>query len=74
MNNRKCILKRKQLTLEDEVEVENMEKEISAAIADKPFNKHEKIVGALVNNSDGTNCTNVWKELRKSYPKNSKQQ
>ena len=34
--------------------------------------KLENILGTLDNNSDGTNYTNVWKQLRKAYPKNVK--
>ena len=72
MDKRKTILKKKSFSFEDEREVEDIEQNISNEIAEKEFDKLQKVLGTLDNNSEGTNYTNVWKELRKSYPKNSK--
>ena len=72
MNKRKEILKKKSKSHQDEIEVDTIEKYISEEIADKELEKLGNILGTLDNNSDGTNYTNVWKQLRKAYPKNVK--
>ena len=63
---------KKNLSKTDEEKLENLEKEISDKCSDKEFEKLTKVLGELETESGGTNSTNVWKEMRKAYPKKSK--
>ena len=71
MEKRKSILKKKSFSIEDETEINKIEHDISDEIADKELEKLERVLGELDTTGNGTNYTNVWKELRKAYPKNT---
>ena len=71
LDNRKSILKKKTLTKEDEHHIDDIEKEITGEIADKEFDKLEKVLGNMETDSGETDYTNIWKEMRKAYPKKS---
>ena len=68
MLKRKTILKKKTLDLEDEEEVDRIERGITDEIANREFERLEKITGDL----DVDSNTNIWKELRKAFPPKSK--
>ena len=68
MIEKKNILRKKTLTKIDEDIIEDIETQITGEIADKELNKLEKIVGDL----EADTNKNIWNELRKAYPKNSK--
>ena len=72
MNERKLLLKKKVFTKEDEKKVELIENEISDEVADKEYKKIKNIIGEIETEGGTTNNTNIWKELRKAYPKKSK--
>ena len=69
MTEKKNIIKKKILSVEDKKKIDIIEKEISQACKDKEWEKLENTLGSLEANNGGTNNTNVWKELRKAYPK-----
>ena len=71
LNERKKLLKKKTCSDDDLFRLENIEKEISDEILDIEFKKLEKALGNLETDSGATDCTSIWKELRKAYPKNS---
>ena len=60
----KSILKKKTLDLEDEEEVDMIQRGITDEIENREFEKHEKITSDL----DVDSNTNIWKELRKAFP------
>ena len=64
MTRRKTILKNKKLSLDEVMEVEIIEKEISDEIANKEYKKLEEVLGEL--NTD--THTNIWKEMKKAFP------
>ena len=67
IDERKEILKRKTITQEDIIRIENIEKDISNECEDKELEKLEKIMSEIE-----TNKTNIWKEMRKAYPNKTK--
>ena len=68
LSKRKIILRKKLLTMEDEEIIEHIEKDITDDLADKEYKKLEKVVGEL---GSDTNI-NIWKEMRKAFPKKSR--
>ena len=69
MTEKKNILKKNNLRVDEKKKIYIIEKEISQACEDKEWEKLENTLGSLEANNGGTNKTNVWKELRKAYPK-----
>ena len=67
IDEKKEILKRKTITQEDIIRIENIEKDISNECEDKELEKLEKIMSEIE-----TNKTNIWKEMRKAYPNKTK--
>ena len=67
MGQKKSILRKKTLSTEEENEIDSIEKEITDEIADQEFQKLENIIGNL----EADTNSNIWKEMRKAYPKNS---
>ena len=72
MQNKKNILKKKEISKEDNDKIELLDKEITLACEDKEWEKLVKVLGSLETNTGCTNNTNVWKEMAKAYPKKSK--
>ena len=68
MEEKKMILKQNKLSIEDEKKVEEIEKLITHEIAEKEFNKLKEVVGDF----DSEPNNNMWRELRKAYPKEHK--
>ena len=68
MTQKKIILRKKSLTQKDEEIIENIEKEITGEIADREFEKLEKIMGDFGTDTN----TSIWKEIRKAFPSKNK--
>ena len=68
MNERKNIMKKKTLSKSEEEKVHEIESHITKEIADIELEKLLKVTGEL----DTDHNTSIWKEMRKSYPKNYK--
>ena len=69
MNQKKKILKKKNIINEEEHILDNIDDLISKECSDKEFEKLTKVLGELETESGATNSTNIWKEFRKAYPK-----
>ena len=72
LNERKKLLKKKSPSDKDLLKLEKIEEKVSIEIADKEFEKLEKALGNLETDSGATDYTNIWKEMRKAYPKTLK--
>ena len=68
MTRRKLIKRKHKLETEDENELEQIEREITHEIADREFDKLNKILGNLETDTN----SNVWKEMRKAFPNKKK--
>ena len=68
MRKRKTLLRKKTLSEDDEIEIYQIEQEISDEIADREFKKLEEVVGELDDNTH----TNIWKEMKKAFPSKQK--
>ena len=68
LNEKKGILKKKKIYEIDEQRVEEIDKELTEEIADKELEKLVKVTGELESEPN----KNIWREMRKSYPKNIK--
>ena len=71
MNERKIIMKHKNLTEDDQARVEQIESKISEECSEKEIEKLKEALGEL-ELGGGTNNTNVWKQMRKAFPKKVK--
>ena len=69
LNKKKTILKKKHMDEGDKEEVERIEKYISDKCEDAEYDKLESILGSLETSAGTTDMSNVWKQMRKSYPK-----
>ena len=69
MEEKKQLLKRKVIRLEEKQRIINIEEEITKECEDKEYDKLVKTLGQLESETGQTNNTNVWRQLRKSYPK-----
>ena len=67
MDIKKLLLKKRVLQREDEERIDEIENEITKEIADMELEKIERAMGDL----DSDTNKNIWKELRKAYPKNT---
>ena len=74
MNEKKEISKVKKvnITQAQKDRIEEIEKLITDECADKHFEKLEKVLGNLESGTGETNSTNVWKEMRKAFPRKSR--
>ena len=72
MEEKKQLLKRKVISLEEKQRIINIAEEITKECEDKEYNKLVKTLGQLESETGQTNNTNFWRQLRKSYPKKSK--
>jgi hypothetical protein len=68
MSKKKTILRKKKLSHEDETEIDRIDSEITEEISEKEYKKLQTVCGDLQENSN----TNIWTEMRKVFPKNSK--
>ena len=68
MNVKRNILKKRNISREEEEKVENIDKQITREIADKELEKLVRFTGEF----DEEPNVSIWKEMRKSFPKNSK--
>ena len=66
MNKKKTIIKQKNISSEDEEQIDNIDMLISS---DREYEKLVKVLGELECESGTSNSTNIWKEFRKAYPK-----
>ena len=64
MTKMKEIHKNRKLTKNDVDSIDQIEKEITKEVADKEYEKFERVLGDLESNTN----TNIWKEMRKSFP------
>ena len=69
MDEKKNILKQKQITSEEEENINKIDSLISNECSDREFQKLVKVLGELETETGATNSTNIWKEFRKAYPK-----
>ena len=67
-DKKKNVVKKKTLSGNDEIEIYQIEQEISDEITDREFKKLEEVVGELDNNTH----TNIWKEMKKAFPSKQK--
>ena len=72
MNKKKAILKKKTLTEKDKREIDSIEEEITQNCEDQEFEKLSNILESLETDSGNTHPNQVWKQMRKSFPKTSK--
>ena len=72
LNKKKAILKKKTQSKKDNEELESLDNEISDECADKEYEKLSNILGDLETSAGSTNITNIWKQMKKSYPKNTR--
>ena len=68
MNKKKDILKNKNINSKDREEIEIIDKEISEECEEKEWGKLNSVLGSL--DSQDSNI-NIWKQMRKRYPKKS---
>ena len=69
MNKKKTIIKQKNISSEDEEQIDNIDMLISSECSDREYEKLVKVLGELETKSGSSNSTNMWKEFRKAYPK-----
>ena len=69
MNAKKDILKKKNPNLKDKNDIELLDKDITVECEEKEWKKLTEILGNL--DSKETNM-NIWKQMRKAYPKKTK--
>ena len=69
MNKKKDLLKKKVKNQKDLEDMEMLDKEITKECEEKEWEKLNNILGSL--DSPDTN-TNIWKQMRKAYPKKMK--
>ena len=72
MNRKKNILRKQNLKIEDLRKIDEIEKHITKDIEDKEFKKIQKVLGEIETKKEKLNSTNIWKELRKAFPKKTK--
>ena len=72
MNEKKFILKKSKVTMEDLRKVDEIEKRITKEIEDKEFEKIKKVLGDMETGKGKINSTNIWKEWKKAFPKKTK--
>ena len=71
MNEKKKLMKDKHLSEVQQERVEEIDDAISEACSEKELEKLKEAIGEL-EVGGGTNNTNVWKQMRKAFPKKSK--
>ena len=69
MNDKKEIVKKQQHNEKDKARIEALDKEIKEECENKEWDKLVKTLGSLETADGHTNNTNIWKEMRKAYPK-----
>ena len=69
MNEKRVLMKNKN---HDKERVVYLEKKISEACAEREWGKLVDVLGSLKTDHGGTNNTNVWKEMRKAFPKKTR--
>ena len=62
-------LEKKDFTIIEKEKVDVIDEQINTACEDKEWEKLVKVLGSLEASNGGTNNTNVWKEMRKAFPK-----
>ena len=72
MEEKKILLKKRGISVEEKVRVLEIDEEITQECEDKEYDKLVKTLGELESETGQTNNTNIWRQLRKSYPKKSK--
>ena len=72
MEKKRTILKKKLIDQDDTDEIERLDGEISEECSDKEYDKIVDILGGLENESGSTNTTNIWKQMKKAFPKQTK--
>ena len=68
MEEKKSIMKQKERSKEDNIRITEIENSITEDIAKKEYEKLAKVMGDL----DSEPNINMWRELRKAYPKKNK--
>ena len=68
MEEKKVILKQKVVSTENQKKIEEIEQRITKEISESEFEKIKNVIGEL----DMEPNTNMWKEMRKAYPKVTK--
>ena len=69
MNKRKVILQKRKLNPKDLKDIEVIENEISIECEDREFKKLHNVLGSL---SERDGNSNIWRQMRKSFPKKTK--
>ena len=71
MNERKIIMKHKHISEDEHDRIETIETRISEECSEKEIENLKEALGEL-ELGGGTNNTNVWKQMRKAFPKKAK--
>ena len=69
MKEKSTLLKLKNLSITDKEKVIVLDEKINKACEEKEWEKLVKVLGSLEVAGGETNNTNVWKEMRKAFPK-----
>ena len=69
MNEKRVLIKDKN---HDKERVVYLEKKISESCEEREWGKLVDVLGSLKTDTGGTNNTNVWKEMRKAFPKKTR--
>ena len=69
MNEKRVLMKNKN---PDKERVVYLEKKICEACEEREWGKLVDVLGSLKTDHGGTNNTNVWKEMRKAFPKKTR--
>ena len=72
IDQKRKLLKQKVISKEYLETISKIEEELINECEDKEFDKLTKSLGQLEAETGGTNFTNVWKQMGKSFPKKSK--
>ena len=73
MKKKSDMLKKKHLDKEEEKELKVLDENISHECEGREWKKLVKTLGSLESQDGHTNNTNIWKQMRKSFPKKNKQ-
>ena len=72
LNKKRVLLKKKELEKKDKIEFKNLNDHIVKECEDMEYQKLTKVLGSIESDSGDTNTTNIWKEMRRAFPKKTK--
>ena len=72
MQDKNNILKKKHREKDDMDKVDEIDKMIREECQDKEMEKLQNVIGNLDLNNGGTNNTNIWKQMKKTFPRKTR--